>query len=108
MLAGAAGVVSVDSGLGHMSAALGLPTVGLYGPTDTRLTGLYGPKVLELRSFRSCAPCEKARCRIAPETVEGPPCLADHTAQDAWRALTVLRLGHADRSAPHPSRSGQA
>ena len=96
VLAGAAGVVSVDSGLGHMAAALGLPTVGLYGPTDTRLTGLYGPKVLELRSFRPCAPCEKARCRIAPETVEGPPCLADHKAQDAWRALNVLRLGHAE------------
>lgn len=97
ILAGAAGVVCVDSGLGHLAAALGVPTVGLYGPTDARLTGLFGPKVLELRSFRPCAPCESARCKVAPHTVEGPPCMVDHAARAAWRALNVLRHGHADK-----------
>ncbi|MBA4789386.1 MAG: lipopolysaccharide heptosyltransferase I [Rhizobiales bacterium] len=115
VLAGAQGVVGVDSGLGHLAAALGVPTVGLYGPTNPRLTGLYGPKVLELRSFRPCAPCEKSACKVAPHTVEGPPCMVDHAAHAAWRSLNVLRFGHADAmdktrramaqgagSAPHP------
>ncbi|MEP9377785.1 lipopolysaccharide heptosyltransferase I [Aquabacter sp. CN5-332] len=97
ILAGAEGVVGVDSGLGHLAAALGVPTVGLYGPTDARLTGLFGPKVLEMRSFRPCAPCENAHCKIAPHTVEGPPCMVDHGARAAWRGLNVLRHGHADK-----------
>lgn len=96
VIAGAEGVVGVDSGLGHLAAAIGVPTVGLYGPTNPRLTGLYGPKVLELRSFRPCAPCEKSRCKVAPHSVEGPPCMVDHAAHAAWRSLNVLRFGHAD------------
>lgn len=91
VIAGAAGVVSADTGLGHLAAAYGVPTVGLYGPTDPRLTGLYGPRAVELKATRDCAPCEKARCRIAPEVTEGPPCLADISAAAVWRALVALR-----------------
>ncbi|MFG1181384.1 lipopolysaccharide heptosyltransferase I [Xanthobacter versatilis] len=90
VIAGAAGVVSADTGLGHLAAAYGVPTVGLYGPTDPRLTGLYGPRAVELKATRDCAPCEKARCRIAPEVIEGPPCLADISAAEVWRALAAL------------------
>lgn len=92
-IAGAAGVVTVDTGLGHLAAAYGVPTVGLYGPTDPVLTGLFGPRVAELKARRDCAPCEKARCRIAPETREGPPCLADISAAQVWQSLQ--RLGAA-------------
>lgn len=92
-IAGAAGVVTVDTGLGHLAAAYGVPTVGLYGPTNPVLTGLFGPCVTELKARRDCAPCEKARCRIAPETIEGPPCLADISAAEVWQALG--RLGPA-------------
>ena len=41
-LQGAAFVVSVDTGLGHLSAALNRPTVALYGPTSPNLVGTYG------------------------------------------------------------------
>ncbi|MCL8385378.1 lipopolysaccharide heptosyltransferase I [Xanthobacter aminoxidans] len=92
-IAGAAGVVTVDTGLGHLAAAYGVPTVGLYGPTNSVLTGLFGPCVTELKARRDCAPCEKARCRIAPETIEGPPCLSDISAAEVWQALG--RLGAA-------------
>ncbi|MFG1479285.1 lipopolysaccharide heptosyltransferase I [Xanthobacter sp. V4C-4] len=93
LLQAAAGVVSVDTGLGHLAAAYGVPTLGLYGPTNPRLTGLFGARVRELPSARACAPCEKARCRIAPDTHEGPPCLADHAADTVWQALGGLRAG---------------
>lgn len=42
LLQGASGVVAVDTGLGHLSAALGRPTVSIYGPTETRLIGTVG------------------------------------------------------------------
>ncbi|MGH1539207.1 MAG: lipopolysaccharide heptosyltransferase I [Arenicella sp.] len=38
----ATGVVAVDTGLGHLSAALGRPTVSIYGPTNTQLIGTVG------------------------------------------------------------------
>lgn len=96
VLASAAAVVTVDTGLGHLAAAYGVPTLGLYGPTNPVLTGLFGPKVMELPSSRTCAPCEKSRCRIAPQTMEGPPCLADHRPDDVWRALAVLGGARSD------------
>jgi heptosyltransferase-1 len=42
MLGGAHAVVGVDTGLTHLAAALGRPTVALYGATDPASTGLYG------------------------------------------------------------------
>jgi len=41
-LAGAAAVVSVDTGLSHLTAALDRPNITLYGPTDPGLIGGYG------------------------------------------------------------------
>lgn len=36
------GVVAVDTGLGHLTAALGVPAVSLYGPTNPQLVGTLG------------------------------------------------------------------
>lgn len=92
VIANAAGVVTVDTGLGHLAAAFGIPTIGLYGPTNPGLTGLVGPDVEEFLSTRDCAPCEQSRCRIKPDFGEGPPCMADQTADRVWMALAG-RLG---------------
>jgi heptosyltransferase-1 len=40
VLAGAAAAIGVDTGLSHLAAALGVPVVGIYGPTDPARTGL--------------------------------------------------------------------
>lgn len=42
VLAGAKAVVSVDTGLSHLAAALDRPNITLYGPTDPGLIGGYG------------------------------------------------------------------
>ena len=42
LFAGAATVVGVDTGLTHLAAALGRPTVGIYLGTDPAATGIYG------------------------------------------------------------------
>jgi heptosyltransferase-1 len=46
----ASGAVAVDTGLGHLSAALAVPTVSLYGPTSTRLIGAYGRNQVHIAS----------------------------------------------------------
>jgi heptosyltransferase-1 len=42
LLAGAKAVIGVDTGLTHLAAALGVPTVGIYIATDPAATGIYG------------------------------------------------------------------
>lgn len=37
-------VVSLDTGLSHLAAALGVPNITLYGPTDPTLVGGYGER----------------------------------------------------------------
>ncbi len=41
LLGGAQSVIGVDTGLAHLAAALGVPTIGIYTTTNPRLTGLY-------------------------------------------------------------------
>ena len=48
-LAGARAVVSVDTGLSHLTAALDRPNITLYGPTDPGLIGGYGKNQNVLR-----------------------------------------------------------
>lgn len=42
LFAGATAAVGVDTGLAHLAAALGVPTVGVYCGTDPAATGIYG------------------------------------------------------------------
>jgi heptosyltransferase-1 len=42
LLAGGKAAVGIDTGLTHLAAALGVPTVGIYNATDPAATGVYG------------------------------------------------------------------
>lgn len=50
ILAGSRGAVSVDTGLSHLTAALGKPNIVLYGPTNPELVGGYGSQQFVLKS----------------------------------------------------------
>ncbi len=55
--------VTVDSGPMHMAAALGVPVLALFGPTDPVRTGPYGSGHRVLRVERlPCSPCRSDRC----------------------------------------------
>lgn len=64
LLAGAAGLVTVDGGIMHAAVALGTPTLALFGPTDPALWFPYeamGPfRVLASRPH--CHPCDRHDC----------------------------------------------
>lgn len=47
-IAAARAVVAVDTGLGHLAAALAVPTLSLYGPTSPARVGAYGPNQFHL------------------------------------------------------------
>ncbi len=48
-IANAKAVISVDTGLAHLSAALDKPNITLYGPTDPKLIGTYGKNQVYLK-----------------------------------------------------------
>ena len=96
LVAKASAVVGVDSGLGHLGAALGRPTVMLLGPTDTALTGCQGAYARNLAASLSCRPCHSRRCRYDgdPMVWQGeelaPACMAAVQPSQVWAALTQL------------------
>jgi ADP-heptose:LPS heptosyltransferase len=54
-----------DSGITHLAAAVGIPTIALFGPTDPKIWGPRGKKVAILRKNPGCSPCaeeELERC----------------------------------------------
>lgn len=55
--------ITVDSGPMHMAAALGVPVLALFGPTDPVRTGPYGAKSRVLTTARlPCQPCFSGQC----------------------------------------------
>jgi lipopolysaccharide heptosyltransferase II len=58
------GFVGNDSGAMHLAAALGLPTVGLFGSTSPERTGPVGPRAQVLYERIECSPCLARTCRF--------------------------------------------
>lgn len=56
-------VVSNDSGPMHIAAALNIPVVALFGPTDPQRTGPYGKGHIVISADVECSPCLKKRCK---------------------------------------------
>lgn len=61
------GVVAVDTGLGHLAAALNKATVSLYGATNPELSGTFGHHQLHLTADLPCAPCLRRECAYRGE-----------------------------------------
>ncbi len=87
LLASARGAVAVDSGIGHLAAALEVPTVSLYGATSSSLTGTRGRHQSHINAAFGCAPCLSRRCRYKGPSDVSPACYASITPEDVWQEL---------------------
>jgi heptosyltransferase-2 len=64
LCAAAAVVVSNDSGLAHLAAAAGAPTIVIFGSTSSAWTAPLGSRVRIVQHPPPCAPCFQRTCRI--------------------------------------------
>ena len=92
LLATASGVVSNDSGLMHVAAALGRPTVGVYGSTDPRHTPPAAHRSATLWLHLDCSPCFQRTCPLGHSN-----CLRGIAPEVVWDRLQSL---FADTAAP--------
>lgn len=65
----AVGVITVDTGLAHLTATLNTPAIHLYGPTDSRLLGIQTSNQRFLTPSHPCTPCYLQRCRFDADSV---------------------------------------
>ena len=61
--------VGADSGLGHAAAAVGAPTLSLFGPTDERRYTPWGPEVQVVREGKDMAGLRVETVRAAAEAL---------------------------------------
>lgn len=64
VIAGSSFVLTNDSGPMHIAAALGVPTVAVFGATDDVVTGPLGPHARVVREKVECSPCMLRECPI--------------------------------------------
>ncbi len=102
LLVHAKAAVAVDTGLGHLAAALGVPTVSIYGSTNPAYTGALGKKSIHLAAHFSCAPCLSRTCTFKAQTVENvsPACYSTVKPIKVWEAVSSVTLRDGAKSTP--------
>jgi heptosyltransferase II len=76
-----AALLTNDTGTMHLAAALGVPTVSVFGSTEPRLTGPLGAGHRVLRHQVECSPCFLRKCPLDFR------CMEAVTAREAAKAV---------------------
>ena len=50
-------VIGVDTGMQHVAAAVGIPTISIFGPTNPKTHGAYSENVIYVESYCECKYC---------------------------------------------------
>ncbi len=75
--------VGNDSGVSHLAASLGLPTVAIFGPTDQKVWAPRGEKTFVVSRRAHCSPCLKERL----SQCEDPECLRGIKVEDVFEGM---------------------
>ena len=79
-------LVTNDTGTMHLAAALGVPTVSIFGSTEPVLTGPLGDRHIIVRNHVACSPCFKRECPFGHyDCMNGV--LVDQVEREVVRAL---------------------
>jgi heptosyltransferase II len=81
-----------DSGSMHITSALGVPTVAIFGATDDMATGPAGSNARVVRHPVDCSPCLLRECPIDHRCMTGVS--ADRVVKEALQLLQPLPNGH--------------
>jgi len=95
IIAEASCTIGLDTGLSHIAAAFGVPSVTLYGPTNPSQVGATGANQTQLVPEFRCLYCHRETCRLDGVERELPQCLDRVTAKEVW-ALMEERLAGAE------------
>ena len=89
LLANARAAVAVDTGFGHLAAALNLPTLSIYGATNPLYTGALGKRSIHLTPHFPCAPCLSRYCHYQKKSAIAvqPACYSTITPERVWHEL---------------------
>lgn len=85
LMAASGGAICMDTGLAHVAAALDVPTVTLYGPTDPALIGATGGRSVHVvAGGLPCVPCYRRRCDIPGYSGPVAQCLKSMGPDRVW------------------------
>ncbi len=82
--------VGNDSGAMHVAAAVGLPTIGVFGPTDPNGTAPVTPRRTIVRQQPYCSPCFLRRCPIDHRCMTRITVGEVEAAADNWLASVAV------------------
>jgi hypothetical protein len=89
LLKSACGFIGNDSGLAHLAAVVGLPTVAVFGSSDPVRWKPLGPAVAVVRSDTDCSPCHETDQR----TCNSLDCFKGISPQMVHAAFSGLNTG---------------
>jgi ADP-heptose:LPS heptosyltransferase len=73
----------------HLAAAAGVPTVGIFGPTNPAVWGPAGPGHLVVRHIVPCQPCYKDD-GVLPGCAWAHRCMRDLDVPEVEAAVTAV------------------
>jgi len=75
-----------DSGVSHLAAAVGVPTVALFGPSDPRQWAPRGRRVTVISRQVHCSPCANSTMKSCPHRT----CLSDLSPEKVIDVMSTL------------------